>query len=152
MKSITSETRDDKVLEDYYWPDGLVPVTPQARRFGFTMDVYVTKRVWGDVCVWTAGRGTHTDARLFELLTACFNGLGKALAKTDDMLYFQFKHWYKERARPRAKKRTRVKLGARLLLNPSSGEPWLLLFHPEYDFANQLKKGEPSDAGIDTDI
>lgn len=140
---MTESQPDDRAPEHYYYPDGLVPVTPQARRFGYTMNVYVTQRVWKDACVWSAGRGTHTDQRLHELLQSCFQGLGKALAKQDDMLYFQFKHWYKDRARPRAKKSVKIKLGARLMLHPDSGEPWLLLFHPTYDFANQLEKGEP---------
>lgn len=142
---MTKEFLDDEKIDHYYWPDGLVPITPQARHFGFVMDVHVTPRVWKDTCVWTAGRGTHTDKRIIELLQACYQGLGKALAKQDDMLYFKFKHWFKHRGQPRAKKHVKAKLAARLLLHPGTGEPWLLIFHPDRDTCALLKKGEPPD-------
>ncbi len=143
---MTTESAEPTTTDDteghHYWPDGLVPVTPQAREFGYVFDVYVTPRIWKDMCVWAEGRKTNTPKRLMELLESCYKGLSKALSVNDDMLYFSFVHWYVPKGRPNAKKRAKTKLGARLLLHPETEEPWLLLFDPEYDFADQLKKGE----------
>lgn len=135
----------------HYWPDGLVPVTPQARRYGYVFDVYVTPRVWRDMCVWNEGAGTHTEKRLYELLESCYQGLAKSLAKADDFVSFTFQHFYKKKNKPKAKKRGRIKMGARLLLHPETEEPWLLLFDPEYDFKAMLKKGEPPNGGTTED-
>ena len=140
----TKSTNDSE--HNHYWPTELIPVTPQARRYGYVMDVYVTSLVWRDMCVWSENlKVTHTDKRLYELLEACYHGLGKALSVNDDMVAFTFDHWYMKKNKPKAKKRGHTKLGARLLLHPETGEPWLLLFDPVYDFANQLKRGDPPD-------
>lgn len=140
------ESTPGSEVHSHYWPDGLVPATPQARRLGFVMDVYVTPRIWKDVVVWTEGRGVHTDLRLYELLKSCFEGLGKALAADDSRLSFKFNHWYLRKNKPNAKKRAKIKIGGRLLLHPETEEPWLLLFDPAFDHASQLKEGEiPND-------
>lgn len=127
----------------HYWPDGLIPVTPQARRYGYVFDVYVTPFVWKTMCVWTEGRSISTDKRLWALLDSAYRGLSAALSVHDDFLSFTFWHWYNKKNKPGAKKKAKIKLGARLLLHPETEEPWLLFFDPQYDFKDQLKKGEP---------
>lgn len=135
----------------HYWPDDLIPVTPQARRYGYVFDVYVTKRVWKDMCVWSEGQNLSTDKRLWQLLDSCYRGLGAALSVHDDFVSFTFRHWYKKKRKPKAKKMAKIKLGARLLLHPETEEPWLLLFDPEYDFTDQLKKGDAPDGEHEED-
>jgi hypothetical protein len=96
------------------------------------------------MCVWFENlKVTNTDKRVYELLESCFHGLSKAIVAQNDMVAFTFPHWYVQRDKPKAKKRRKVKLGARLLLHPETEEPWLLLFDPEFDFKDQLKEGKP---------
>lgn len=140
-----SATSSETSEHHHYWPDGLVPITPQARQYGFVMDVYVTPHLWRTTCTWTEGHGKNTDYRLLELIQSCYGGMAKALSTCDDMVSYTFKHWYSRRDRPKAKKKIRMKVGARLLLHPETEEPWLLLFDPDYDFKDQLKKGEAPD-------
>lgn len=131
--------------DNHYWPDGQIPITPQARNYGFPMEAYVTPFVWNRYCSWTEARGTHTDKRLYELLESVWLGMDKALARNNDCVGFSFKHFYWRRNKPRSKKKGRGKLGVRLFLHPETEEPWLLIFNPVHDMANHLKKGEPDD-------
>ncbi len=135
---------------NHYWPSDLIPISPQARRFGYTMDVYVTKRVWKSQCSWQDSR-SNTDKRIYEILRSCFNGLSKALAVNDDMVSFTFKHWSLSQ-NPKARKQIQYKLGARLLLNPGTEAAWLLIFDPENDTVDELTRGErPNDKDRRTD-
>lgn len=147
----SSTTTNDSSENNYYYPDGMMPVTPQARQYGYPMDVYVTQKVWDNYCVWPGGYGISTEARLIALLNSCFIGLGKALSVADDMLSFKFKHFFVDAGRPRAKKKAKARLGARLLLHPDTSEPWLLLFNPNYDDTSQLKQGEAPDGATEED-
>jgi hypothetical protein len=73
--------------------------------------------------------------------------LDKKIAAEKDFgdLSFKFKHFYWERYRPKAKKKARIIIGARLLLNPDDNLPWMLLYDPDYDYINILTAGtEPS--------
>ena len=137
----------------YYHPGG-VPVTPQARRFGFEFPVYVSKAVFGMACIAegiASKHNTHTEKRIWELLESCYAGLGKKLAVSDDFIYFGFKHYYWGRTRYEAKKQIKGGFGARLLLDPSTNGPWLYIFAPRVDDIDVLVKGQPpitSSAGI----
>lgn len=144
---------DDSQQEDaYYYPDG-VPVTPQAKRLGYEFPVYVSKTVWSENCSWGHGRETSTDKRIFELLTASWEGMMKRLAVSDDFVQYFFKIWYwnKSDAKTKKKKR-RARLGARLFLNPDTGGPWLYIFSTSVDTIDTLKQGEPYEHGTDTDL
>lgn len=151
MTSPPTTNQDSSTEEhNHYWPLGLIPVTPQARRFGYPMNVYVTTYVWKHYCIWSGGQNTNTDKRLFELLDSCFVGIGKGLATSPDMVSFSFKHWLLRKNKPKSKK-TKVQLGGRLLLHPETEEPWLLIFDPAHDDKSQLKKGEAPDGEPETD-
>ena len=68
--------------------------------------------------------------------------MGKALATAPDRVMYSFKHWYWDRHRPASTKPIQGKFGARLLLNPETEEPWLLIFHPTDDDKEVLNRGE----------
>ena len=138
----------------HYWPDGLTPVTPQARRFGYEMPVYVTPTVWREAILWKGPSKfqTNPDKRIFELLESCFVGMGKALASADDRVSFTFKHWFwPADVKPGRKKQTKGKFGARLLLHPETEEPWLLIFNITQDGISDLKRGEAPDGRDEED-
>jgi len=127
----------------YYYPAG-VPITPQARRFGFVFAVYVADEVWRDICVWSSGPSrynTNTDKRIHELLTRCYEGMSKKLAVRDDFVAYEFKVWAWRRDHPQAKKKGRFRLGARLFLTPETGAPWLFIYDPKVNSLSDLKKG-----------
>ncbi len=135
----------------HYWPgEKTIPLTPQARRLGFAFEVYATHSVWGECITWTKGRNTNPDKRIFELLESCYEGLTKSMStEAGDGVYFEFKHWFWDRARPKAKKQTKAKYGARLLLDPETEEPWLLIFCIDRDGKEVLKRGEPKEDRTD---
>jgi hypothetical protein len=110
-----------------------IPITPQARQFGYVFPVYVTQCVWADAITWAyqKGRETNTDARIFDLLRSAYDGMGKNMATEPDRIMYTFKHWCWDRLRPKAKKQTKRKYGARLFLDPETKEPWLLIFDPQ---------------------
>lgn len=135
----------DAEREDSYYHPGGVPITPQARRLGYTFPVYVSDVVWGKTCIATGipqRHGAHLEKRIHQLLSDCYDGMVKKLATQDDFLYYEFKVYYWDRNRPNAKKQQRWKLGARLFLDPSTGGPWLYIFAPNVDSIDMLKKGE----------
>lgn len=136
----------------HYWPGAdCIPITPQATRFGYVFPVYVTKSVWSDVITWTPQKGKETSAekRIYDLLDSCWKGMGKALTSEPDRVMYTFKHWFWDRARPAAKKPAKMKFGARLLLDPETEEPWLLIFNPADDDKEVLKRGEPEENRTD---
>lgn len=131
--------------DSYYHPSG-VPVTPQARRLGYEFPVYVSDRVWREICVTTglpSRLEASLDQRITRLMQYCYDGMMKKLTQTDDFLFYYFKVWYWDRERPNAKKQRRARLGARLFLDPSTGGPWLYIFRPGVDSIDALKQGEP---------
>lgn len=143
---MASSEREDS----YYHPTG-IPITPQARQFGFEFPVYVSPYVWKHMCSSNgirASKGVTTDSRITRLLQHAYEGLGKKLAATDDFLYYNFKGWYWDKAKPKAKKMSRLLLGARLFLDPSTDGPWMYIFEPYIDSLDRLeqkpvnKKGE----------
>ena len=152
---------DDALTEEhsYYWPSkALVPITPQARRAGFEYPMYVTPAIWSRVLGWTgqpSKRKTSVDKRIYQLLESCSDGLTKRLsADTSDeegFLYFKFKHFYWEKGRDEAKKKAKMKVGCRLLLDPDTKIPWMLLLDPDYDYALELKKGPTANASNDNE-
>jgi len=150
---------DDAITEEhsYYWPsDELVPITPQARRAGFEYPMYVTPAIWNRCLGWanqSSKRKTSPDKRIYQLLESCSDGLTSRLsadsADEEGFLYFQFKHFYWEKDRDKAKKKVKMKIGCRLLLHPDTKVPWMILLDPDYDFALELKKGPTADAAND---
>jgi len=147
-----TEPEDDKA-DHFYWPEGLIPITPQARRVGFQFSVYVTKTIWSRACSWTGPAPisiykTSPDQRIFELLNSAHEGLQKRLAGSDEedgFLYYRFKHFFWDKGRPKAKKKSSMKIGCRLFLHPDTQRPWMLFFDPDYDYESMLKKKEPND-------
>ena len=130
----------------YYQPgEGTVPVTSQAKRMGYPFPVYVTRNVWRECISWQGGRNTSSDKRVFELIESCYAGMMKKLAQSDEMVQYEFKHWYWLRSRPKATKQNKIRLGARLLIDFDTEKPWMLVFDPEYDDDRVLIKGEPKD-------
>jgi hypothetical protein len=144
---------DPEREDSYYHPDG-IPITPQARRFGYEFPVYVSKLVWGKVCVAVgipSKHGTNLEKRIWHLLQYCYEGMAKKLAAEDDFLYYDFKVWYWSRDRPNAKKMQKWILGARLMLDPSTDGPWLYIFAPNVDQIEDLEHGTaPNVDSIDT--
>lgn len=140
---------DSERENSYYHPAG-VPITPQARRFGYEFPVWVSDIVWSTVCT-TAGipskHGTSLEQRIWHLLQYCYEGMAKKLATSDDFLYYEFKVHYWSRNRPKAKKMQHWKLGARLLLDPSTDGPWMYIFAPNVDTINVLTPGDPNETG-----
>lgn len=135
----------EEPVHSHYWPgDGCIPISPQARRVGWTYEVYVTRSVWSGCISWTPNKKSNPDKRIFELLESTWQGMGKALSEEGDRLMYRFKHWYWERGRPKARKQRMAKLGARLLLDPETEEPWILIFDPQRDGNEVLKHGEPT--------
>ena len=136
----------------HYYPTG-IPITPQARQFGYEFPVYVSQTVWDDQCVWNGPMryNTHTEKRIIELLQHCYEGMCKKLAVQDDFVSYAFKIWYFDRTLPKRTgrklpKKKRAQLGARLFLDPEEGTPWLYVFNPEEDSTDELKKGKSPNA------
>lgn len=133
---------------EFHQPGG-VPITPQARRFGYEFPVFVSKTVWAGQCLFVGSpnkRGTSTERRITELLQYCYDGMTKKLAVQDDFISYTFKAWYWCAVnRDRTKKR-RIRLGARLFLADASS-PWLYIFNPEEDTLDELTKGTPTATG-----
>jgi hypothetical protein len=90
-------------------------------------------------------REVSTDTRIMDLLHAAYVGMGKALTAEPDRVFYQFHHWFWNPRRPTAKKKAHAKYGARLLLDPETEEPWLLLFDPDNDGKEVLEHGEPEE-------
>ena len=131
--------------DSYYHPAG-VPISPQARRFGYEFPVYVSDVVWKKVCVAhgiPSKHDTNLEKRIWHLLQYCYDGMSKKLATEDDFLWYEFKVFYWDRDRPNAKKMQRWKLAARLFLDPSTGGPWMYIFAPNVDSVDTLKAGDP---------
>lgn len=135
---------DQEQQDACYHPAG-VPVTPQARQFGYEFPVHVSTTVWREQCVAIGIMSRHNatlDRRIIELLQYCYDGMLKKLTQQDDFLYYPFKIWYWDRNRPQAKKKRRARLGARLFLDPSTGGPWLYIFNEKVDSIDALEPGE----------
>jgi len=144
----------DAEREDSYYHPGGVPITPQARRFGYEFPVYVSDVVWSKVCIAInipSRKGANLEQRIWHLLQYCYDGMAKKLATTDDFLYYEFKAHFWSRDRPAAKKKQKWKLGARLLLDPSTDGPWLYIFAPNVDSIDTLEKGDPPDEKVESD-
>lgn len=139
-------------VHSHYWPgEGCIPISPQARRLGWEFEVYVTRSVWSRCITWTPDKKSNPDKRIFELLEAAWQGMGKALAAEPDCVFFKFKHWFWQHGRPKATKQVGFQFGTRLLLDPETEEPWILIFDPEYDNEEVLKRGEHAeDRGAET--
>lgn len=146
QKSSTTKSSDPTDQDHHrYWPTGLTPITPQARRRGVAYPTYITDALWKRAVSWTGPSRfkTNVDKRIFELIDSMIKGMDKRMAGSDDedgFLFFKFKHWFYERGKPNAKKKASMKCGCRLFINPDTNEPWILVFDPEYDYATQLKK------------
>lgn len=135
----------DQEQENSYYHPGGVPVTPQARKLGYDFPVYVSNTVWREQCVAIGIMSKHNatlDRRIIELLQYCYEGMIKRLTQTDDFVYYSFKIWYWGRNNPKAKKKKRARLGARLFLDPSTGGPWLYIFNERVDSIDDLECGE----------
>ena len=141
----------DTERDDAYYHLGGVPITPQARKFGYEFPVYVSKNVWSQQCMWDHGRGTSTDRRILELLQYAYDGMIKALSVSDDFVSYWFKVWYWQRdASKTKKKKGRTRLGARLFRTPEDGTPWLYIYNPAKDTLDELTSGEAPVADDDT--
>ena len=136
---------DSEREDSYYIPAG-VPITPQARRFGYEFPVYVSHLVWGKVCLSgdiPQKHGASLEQRIWRLLQYCYDGMSKKLATSDDFLSYEFKVHYWSRERVNAKKMVKWKLGARLMLDPSTDTPWLYISAPNVDSIDVLEKAQP---------
>lgn len=132
-------------IHSHYWPGGeCIPITPQARRLGWEYDVYVTSQIWSRCITWTPDKKTNPDKRIFQILDSAWIGMGKALTTDPDRVMYTFKHWYWPLGRPKARKKVQITVGARLLLDPDTDKPWILLFHPLYDTPEVIRRGEPN--------
>lgn len=141
---------NNQQIHHHYWPgEDLIPVTPQANQFGYVFPVYVTQTVWSLSIAWKQGKSTNADKRIFELLDSCWKGMGKALSSEPERIMYPFKHWYWQREKPKATKMTKVEFAARLLLDPETEEPWMLIFHPTVDGKEVLRHGEHNENGED---
>jgi len=134
----------DQEQHAHYHPAG-IPISPQARRFGYEFPVYVSDAVWAAFCI-TQGipsrRDVSLEGRITRLLAACYEGMVKKLTQTDDFVFYYFKIWFWNRDKPKAKKMSRARLGARLLLSPSTNDPWMYIFDPNVDHIDMLEPGE----------
>ena len=136
---------DSQPEHNHYRPgEGCIPLTPQATRFGYAFPVHVTRSVWAESISWVKQKGKETSAekRIYDLLDSCYKGMGKALSTQIDMVQYEFKHWFWDRLRPKATKPIKAVYGARLLLDPETEEPWLLIFDPVRDDKRVLDHGE----------
>lgn len=130
----------------HYQPgEDCVPVTPQARTLGYPFPVYITKNVWSECVSWPGGRNTSPDRRIYETVSSAYEGMLKRLSVDDQMVQYEFKHWYWSKSRPKAKKPRKITLGARLLIDFETDEPWMLIFDPEFDDDRVVVRGEPKD-------
>jgi hypothetical protein len=68
--------------------------------------------------------------------------MGKALSSEPERIMYTFKHWFWDRNKPKATKQERASFAARLLLDPETEEPWLLIFNPNVDGKEVLKHGQ----------
>ncbi len=138
--------------DSYYNPAG-VPITPQARRFGYEFPVYVSSIVWSKVCIAQGIPSKHAaslEQRIWHLLQYCYEGMAKKMAADEGFLYYEFKAFYWDRSRPNAKKKQRWKLGARLFLDASTDGPWLYIFAPNVDSIDALERGTPDEQPDET--
>lgn len=131
-------------LEDAcYLPTG-IPVTPQARRIGYTFPVYVSHTVFAKACKWDGHSRfqTNFDKRINELIVHAYDGMIKRLATSDDFVFYKFKCWFWDRYASRdAKKKRMDKFGARLFLD-KDGSPWMYIFDLKKDRIENLEKGK----------
>lgn len=144
MKSMT----DQKDKDGHWYYAGGIPVGPQARRMGYEFPVHVSKTVWKNQCMWRGASRLQTtaDKRIFELLQSCYDGMLKRLTQEDDFVFYYFKtRYWPADAGSGIRKKKRARLGARLFLDPSTEGPWLYIFDPEADTADQLEQGDPPD-------
>jgi len=128
----------------YFYPGG-VPITPQARRFGYEFPMYVSKNVWNAQCIYVGNTNkyrTNTERRIVELLQYCYDGMAKKLAVQDDFVYYTFKIWYWCPVNRNKTKKRRARLAARLFLDPDTNKPWLYIFNPTEDKINELTEGK----------
>lgn len=126
----------------HYHPSG-IPLTPQARRLGFVFPVYISRAMWRVTCSMgeiKSKRCTSTDRRINELLVACHEGMLKRMAVSDDFVFYKFKHWHWSAHEPERSKKTKTTLGARLLIDPSTEEPWMYIFDPYVDHIDALEE------------
>ncbi len=142
-----SDSSPEEREDSYYYPGG-VPITPQARRFGYEFPVYVSGVVW-DTYVHPGKLALEYDKgqerRIWELLQFCYEGMAKKLATSDDFLWYPFKIWYWDNQRPKAQKKRRGQLAARLFLYPHTEMPWLYIFDPRRDDGSELSKEKPDE-------
>jgi hypothetical protein len=118
--------------------EGCIPLTPQAKRLGWSFPVQVTHTVWSEAITWDRGKKTNPDQRIFELLESAWNGLQKALATDDSLMTYDFKHWFWERGRKRAKKQACRLFSARLLMDANE-KPWMLIYEKHTDTKQVLQ-------------
>jgi len=145
---------EDREQHAHYHPNG-VPITPQARRFGYEFPVYVSRAVWSAFCMNSGLPSRHMETlegRIQKLLAYCYEGMAKKLTQTDDFVFYYFKIWYWSRTKPKAKKQARARLGARLFLDPSTNAPWMYIFHPNVDSIDMLEPGEAPAEFVDSDV
>jgi hypothetical protein len=147
---MTDETLD-------YQPGG-VPISPQAKRFGYEFPVYVSQTVWDDQCIghFPHRFNTHTEKRIVELLQYCYDGMLKKLSVEDDFILYYFKVWYFDRDLPKKvgrklPKKKRARLAARLFRDPDTQGPWLYIFNPKEDSIDELTKGTDARTGAVAD-
>ena len=140
---------EEQPLNHFMPGKDLLDICGQAMQFGYVFPVFVTKQVWGECITWTPKIGKHSEVtaekRIYELLQSCYSGMGKALASNPDRVFYEFKHWFWPRMRPKAKKQCKMEFGARLLLYPETEEPWLLIFDPARDGEEVLDRGESTE-------
>jgi len=135
----------DSERENSYYHPGGVPITPQARKFGYEFPVWVSENAWNTCCISIGVKSAHNqtlDGRILRLLMSCYEGMAKKLASDDGFLWYDFKHWFWSRNRPEAKKMIKMKLAARLFLDPLTDGPWLYIFAPNVDSIDDLEQGE----------
>ena len=140
--------------EDHLYCPGGIPITPQARRFGYEFPVYVSKTVWAGQCLYVGTpnkHGTSTERRIIELLQYCYDGMIKKLAVQDDFVFYQFKVWYWCSVNRTKKKKRRAMLAARLFQDPDTQGPWLYIFNPKEDSIDELTKGTDAPTGAVAD-
>lgn len=144
---------DQESLHSHYHPgERCIPITPQAVRRGWVFPVYVTDTVWGTCISWRADKHSSADKRIYELIDAVGEGMGKALSASPDAVSFKFKHWHLKKDRPKAKKKAKSKFAARLLLDPETNDPWVIIFDPTLDHEGVLTYGEYEEHRADEEL
>ena len=134
---------DDTERDDSSYHPAGVPLTPQARRFGYEFPVYCSQYIWKTMCVASgvsSKRNTNTEKRINHLLQYCYDGMIKKLATQDDFVFYEFKVYFWDRSNSKRTKMIKEWVGARLLLDPSTEGPWLYIFSPFVDKIDTLTK------------